>query len=517
MKSRQLLRYCYWIFLGLLAIGWQGMRVAEAPRTPLHVSVDMQVGEEKQITLRNGRTVQLRVISLDEEQDTITRAVRKAEVIVSVDGETVTLVSANYNLPVTVGAVQIDCPITRGYYSDTSRESWALEKDVRLRLWPAGSPWIQPGTFMYPAHQRWFATQTQMANEPTFVDGGEYPRDDIYYHNGLDIGGAEGLTEIVAATDGLVVSSGDHVLEGYEDSPARPRHDVVYVLDDRGWYYRYSHLWAIATIVTPGARVEMGDKIGMLGKEGGSGGWSHLHFDISDRQPSEKWGTEEGYAFLWQSYIDQYKPDVIAVARPHHFVQVGEEVVLDGSKSWSAHGGLERFDWEFTNGEQAATAIVKRAYDKPGTYSEKLKVTDSRGNFDYEFAVVQVVDRSLDPARQSAPGIHAVFYPTQNIQPGDPVTFLTRTFNTPEGNEVWNFGDGSSEVTVHCMPTIGSYFKKLFGGNLENRGDVHDVNGYVKTIHRFEKPGDYIVRVTHQDPRGYTVIDQVHVPVGVKE
>ena len=33
---------------------------------------------------------------------------------------------------------------------------------------------------------------------------------------------------------------------GYEDTPVSPRYDVVYVLDDRGWYYRYSHLHTIS-------------------------------------------------------------------------------------------------------------------------------------------------------------------------------------------------------------------------------------------------------------------------------
>ena len=70
----------------------------------------------------------------------------------------------------------------------------------------------------------------------------------------------------------------------------------------------------------------MGQKIGLLGKEGGSGGWSHLHFDITGRQPSGKWGIIEGYAFLWEAYLREYKPKLLAVARPHHLVAAGEKV-----------------------------------------------------------------------------------------------------------------------------------------------------------------------------------------------
>ncbi len=82
----------------------------------------------------------------------------------------------------------------------------------------------------------------------------------------------------------------------------------------------------------PGRHLKLGDRIGLLGKEGGSGGWSHLHFDINSRQPSGRWGTEEGYAFLWEAYQRQYQPKVIAVARPHHVIWAGEQVQLDGSQ-----------------------------------------------------------------------------------------------------------------------------------------------------------------------------------------
>ncbi len=83
-----------------------------------------------------------------------------------------------------------------------------------------------------------------------------------------------------------------------------------------------------------GRGVKMGQRIGVLGKEGGSGGWSHLHFDITGRQPSGKWGIIEGYAFLWEAYRNEYQPKLLAVARPHHLAAVGEKVVLDGSRSW---------------------------------------------------------------------------------------------------------------------------------------------------------------------------------------
>ena len=140
-----------------------------------------------------------------------------------------------------------DSRVTRGLTGGSKRNVWALDKDARIRLWPAGSPWIRPGTFAYPARQAWFASATQMANEPVHVDGGDKPgKKSVYYHYGLDIGGPEGLVDIVAATDAVVVSRGKEVLDAYrKHAVVHPRYDVLYLRDGRGWYYRYSHLQSI--------------------------------------------------------------------------------------------------------------------------------------------------------------------------------------------------------------------------------------------------------------------------------
>jgi murein DD-endopeptidase MepM/ murein hydrolase activator NlpD len=286
--------------------------------------MDLNAGDAQAVELCNGTRVTVKLLDVRETRDDIRSAVRVARVRVEVDGEAITLHSGNYHLPQRVAGVRIDCPITKGYLGNSNEDAWALEKDARLRLWPADSPLLRPGTFVYPARQRWFASATQMANEPVFVDGGEDPAvRRIYYHYGLDIGGAEALVEVVAATDGLVVSSGKAVLDGYEKTPARPRYDVVYLLDEQGWYYRYSHLHTIDAAVKPGKKIKRGEKLGLLGKEGGSGGWSHLHFDIASKQPSGKWGIQEGYAFLWEAYQNQYHPKIQAVARPHHLAWAG--------------------------------------------------------------------------------------------------------------------------------------------------------------------------------------------------
>jgi murein DD-endopeptidase MepM/ murein hydrolase activator NlpD len=491
---------------GLVVMLWDTALAQTEPALPQPTlappfqTVDLNVGESHEVILE-GRAITVKLLDLKEQSDTLRGAVRRAEVRVEVDGQAISLVSANYRLPVTVGRVQIDCPITRGYTRNSTKTTgglapWGLEKDARLRLWPARSPWLNPDTFSYPAKQAWFASATQMANEPTYVDGGERPgAGNVYYHYGLDIGGAEGLIDVVAATDGLVVSVGKEMLPGYAGTPVAPRYDVIYLLDERGWFYRYSHLHSIAAGLKPGQKVRRGQALGILGKEGGSGGWSHLHFDISGRQPSGRWGIIDGYAFLWEANLRERQPKLIAVARPHHFVAVGEQVQLDGTRSWSAAGPIAKYEWTCTDGQTGEGPSLERTYSRPGVYSEILQVTDREGRIDYDFSIVNVVDR-LHP-EQLPPSIHAAYAPTEGIRPGDAIKFLVRTFRTTDGEETWDFGDGTPPVVVHSDGNVVQLAK----------------DGYAQTVHRFARSGHYLVRVQRTDRRGFTATSRLKVLV----
>jgi hypothetical protein len=463
---------------------------------PLHTTVDLKLGEEHQVRLTDGSKAGVKLIGVDEMCDDVRGAVRHALARVEVNGVPAELSSGNYQLPVTIGGVQIDCPVTGGYLGGSRRNAWALEADARLRLWPAGSHWIAPDAFVYPARQRWFASQTHMGNEPVFVDGPEdATRRDIYYHEGLDFGGAEGMVEAVATSGGLVVSLAGEMLPGYEGTPAETRYDVVYLLDRRGWYHRYSHLKRIDPALQLGGTVQMGQVVGLLGKEGASGGWSHLHYGISCPQPSGAYGAEYGYPFVWQAYRAERSPKLIAVARPHHFLWAGQSATLDASKSWSAGGLPLRFEWSLTDGSTATGPTVQHTYARPGIYCETVKVTDGAGSVDYDFAVVQAANPD-DPAR-GASGIHAAYAPTFGLRPGDAITFKVRSFGTQHGEEVWDFGDGSPQAAVRS------------DGNVT----YHNPDGYAVTTHSFARPGDYIVSVSRTNERGVGAVDRLHVRV----
>ncbi len=470
---------------------------AADPITPLLRTVDLNVGETQTIELCDGTSSTVRLLALSESRDDLRGAVRHANVLVEVNGEQKTLTAAFYRLPVEVGGVQIDCAITRGC-APADKNPWALDADARFRLWPKGSPFIRPETFTYPVKQLWFASDTQMANDPCYVDGGDMPgKTSVYYHWGLDVGGVEGKVEIVAATNGLVVSARGETLENEkQDTPVSPRYDVVYIKDDRGWYYRYSHMQSIDDNVRLGERIAMGSPLGILGKEGGSGGWTHLHFDISTIQPSGRYGIIEAYAFYVQSYFQQYPLPLKAVARPHHIAWVGQTVTLDGSLS-AGFGPVVQYDWTFTDGATAAGERVQRRYEQPGTYSEILQVTDAEGRIDYDFAVVQIFDR--DEPESLPPSIHAAYWPTQDLKVGQEITFAVRSFriDKTDGREQWDFGDGSPAVEVQSDGNAVKLAK----------------DGYALTTHKYEKAGHYLVRVQRTNARGETAIGHVHVRI----
>ncbi|NUQ64814.1 MAG: peptidoglycan DD-metalloendopeptidase family protein [Pirellulales bacterium] len=463
---------------------------------PLMRAVDLNVGQEQEVALADGKKAAVKLLDVQEHRDRVRGALRQVRVVVEVNGQRAELVSATYHLPITVAGVQIDCPITKGYLE--GGDHWGLEADARLRLWPAGSPWIRPGTFSYPVDQRWFAGGTLMSNE---IGDDERPEDKtFYYHWGLDFGGAERLVTVSAATDGIVVSAGEKVLEGEQlPSLVRPRYDVIYLRDGRGWYYRYSHLDSIDPLVLVGARVKQGQKIGALGKEGASGGWTHLHFDIVGLQPSGKHGVIDAYAFVWQVYHDQHPTEVEAVARPRQLAWAGEPVMLDGSRSWSKRGPehIQSYEWTLSNGQTATGPKVEIRYDRAGNYSEILKVTDDQGNIDYDFARVKIAQR--EQPEQHPPGVHAAYWPTFGIKRGDEVTFKARSFavDRNDGCEAWDFGDGSPAVTTQS----------------NSSGDAHAPDGYAITAHRYREPGHYLVSVRRTNQRGQSGTDHLHVVV----
>lgn len=465
----------------------------------LNSIVELDVGDSAKVKLINGETVTLILKQIQIERDAVRGAVRGASIKVEIDGIETVIGSGNYNLPHKIGKIQIDCPVIKEYtVSNYYSHDGTLNKDARFRLWPKDSPLIQPGTFGFPLKQVWFASRMQSQNELAGLGWAEDLESTIPgYHAPHDFGGAEGFDEVFAATDGLVVSSNNEILNGYEDLPGDVRPDVIWIVDGRGWYYRYSHLNSIEPEIIPGSKINLGQKLGYMGKQGGSGGWVHLHFGVHYKNPNTmKWVVEDAYAYLWEAYVNKYKPKIQAVARPRLIAWTNDAIHLDGTRSLSLEDNIVSYEWIFTDGSTAKGAVQKRKYDKAGEYSEILKVTDSQGRISYDFTYVQVFDKQF-PEKQ-VPTIHPSYYPSQNIKAGDSIRFLVRTFGSRTGEETWDFGDGTERVVVNS----GVVERKT-----QNNGK------YAETIHSFSNPGQYVVCVQRTNEFGFTAIGHLRVIV----
>ena len=114
----------------------------------------------------------------------------------------------------------------------------------------------------------------------------------------------------------------------------------------------------------------------------------------------------------------------------------------------------------------------------------------------WDFATVDIVD----PAHrdQRPPAIHASFWPTLHIHPAQAVTFKVRTFGTIDGQEVWDFGDGTTTAATESDGNVRALAK----------------DGYAAITHAFAKPGDYIVRVERANARGERAVARLWVQVG---
>jgi len=469
----------------------------DSPAFPVRVVIELNIGQTREVILVNGETVKLTLLGIEETRYDVRNIVRDVRLRVKVDGEEVVLVCGNYHLPVSIGKVKIDCPAVKNYLSNSMRDHWKITKDARFRLWPMDSPYLKEGTFTYPIKQRWMSNFTHSGNEPSLTGWGvRFDWKKIYYHEGHDIGGADGLDEIVSATDGLVVSIRNQTLDGFEDMPLGGREDRLIVVDNRNWLYLYSHLNSTDPSIKPGDSVKKGQPLGRIGKKGGSGGIVHLHFGIFCKdEPSDEWEVEDAYPYLWEAYKNEYEPKLKAIARPLQILLAGQTARFDGSKSMGMDHPIVSYEWYFGEGSKASGVVQSKRYERAGAYSEILKVTDSKGNIDYDFATVYVYERE-HPEETNIGFIHLAYHSTLDLKAGDDITFLARTFHTGPVKTIWDFGDGTTFVET----TTRGITKK-----------DHSSGAYEKIIHAYLKPGHYLVTVKSVGESGLNSVNHLHV------
>src|SRR5208337_4422432 len=82
---------------------------------PLFRAMDISVGAANSVQLADGKRATVKLLSMGEVRDKARSAIREARVEVEINGIRGALSCGNYQLPVTLGGVQVDCPVTKAY------------------------------------------------------------------------------------------------------------------------------------------------------------------------------------------------------------------------------------------------------------------------------------------------------------------------------------------------------------------------------------------------------------------
>lgn len=211
-------------------------------------------------------------------------------------------------------------------------------------------------------------------------------------------------------------------------------------------FWEYAHLKSLDPKIVLNAHVVRGQTIGILGRTGPSGNFSHMHvgsyLSPRDLDTDNRNSRLNLYPWLVAAYQAQHPKELLAVARPHHTVLTGERVVFDGSNSLAFGGSriVER-RWSFPDGQTVSAARAEKQFDRPGAYLAALWVRDDQGREDVDFSQIKVYDRTT-PER-AMPHIYMTYTPTQEIRPGQPVAFRFWLQGHCDAPIQVDFGDGT--------------------------------------------------------------------------
>jgi murein DD-endopeptidase MepM/ murein hydrolase activator NlpD len=393
--------------------------------------ITLDVDEEYVFVLKDGSRRIIRLVSVKEHRDSVIGRVRRAEVDVQIDGKPVRLICAPYVMPTEINGLRIQADTTSGWQR--------MPKRVQFSVWDATDPIVNTERFVFPvADYLLFSHGMQAYNEVVHLghrDGD--PKGQTFYHDyGVDVAGYEGREEIISPIDGRII----------EIWPSRNNVSSVVVGNDDSLLFSLSHLDSIVPSLQEGIRVEKGGKIGILGKKGASGNFSHLHLgpwlSISALKDKKRCRNLNLYPWLVTTYEAQYGGHLYAVARPHHTVLTGEEVLFDGSNSLAFGTKIASYKWQFHDGATVEESKASKTYNSPGTYIATLWVCDEKGRQDVDFCKVKVFEKS---DRQSGlPTIFMTHTPTADIVVDHPVLFKIWI----QGGDIRqvmtvNFGDGT--------------------------------------------------------------------------
>jgi murein DD-endopeptidase MepM/ murein hydrolase activator NlpD len=437
--------------------------------------VCLDIGEQYRFKMKDGSKKLIRLVSVEEHRDSVVKLVRWADVVIEVEGKNLHLACAPYTMPTEFNGIRIQADTTSAWHP--------LPKRVQFSIWDSSDPIVNTEQFGFPlSNYALFSHGMQAYNEVVhlgWMDG--CPKGVAFYHDyGIDFGGYEGRQSIVSCTDGTVLQLS-----------TERKHIFVVIQDDDGFIWDYGHFDSIALSVKKGTRIKRGQKIGVLGKTGPSGNFSHLHLGTyvsrSDFEADKSNRRLNLYPWIVTTYARQCHESLYAVARPHQTASTGEKVVFDASRCLSFGPKIVSYQWVLPDRQTDRSMKAETIFDKPGIYIATLWIKDEQGNQDVDFGKVKVFTASSPEG--SIPTIYMTHVPAYDIVVDQPVFFQLWLQGVDKGLIEIDFGDG----------TI-----------------IRDYVSYSEIQHSFKSPGIHII-TARSTIDGKPIIQKQKVVVSRKE
>ena len=448
----------------------------EEPRQPVHLDeglperllhtgqtiVCLDIGEEYVYELSNGDEIPIKLKSVEVTRDSVVGLVRSAEVVVELIGfQSRTLRCAPYVMPSVHHWRAFRSPTpSRSHYRhgsfriqvDTTSDWVELPKRVQLSLWDASEPNVDTSRFGFPLRDyRLFVHGMQCYNEPVHLgckDGD--PSGAVFHHSyGIDFAGFEGEMDVLACVEGKVVR-------------LLPDAILVNIEDDAGLIWEYHHLASISPHLREGMRVGKGEKIGVLGRSGPSGNFSHLHVGAYLTPQHMEAGRYtrrlNWYPWMIEAYRELHPEGPLAIAGAHLPVRVGETVTFDGRDSIAGVHGISSYRWELPDGTIVEDHRAEASFEKPGVYVATLTIRDWGGAEDVDFRKIKVY--SEGEPEPFLPAIFATTTPTVEVYAGEPVKFRYWLHGAEEHPFEIDFGDGTKLDDYESFTVVEHAFAK---------------------------------------------------------
>ncbi len=379
------------------------------------------------------------------------RVFRSAEVDIDVSGTPATLVAQPFEMPKIVNGLRLHIETTRAWATGPQLDPMPEVKGaVRFSCVSAGASW-GPIELRFPLRNYRWRANTYGNTWLALV-----PYNKHYYHRGDDFGAIPDRIEVLASLGGVVTRSplpeGDAQSNGLE------------IRCPSGLEISHYHM-NIETIpprLTTNTLVRTGDALGRTGMT-----WDgrksqhndpHLHWGLSVRGK-----PLASYPFLVEAYLRDYADPLLVVAGGYHYATPGETVEFDASRSIARPGRrIVRYQWHLHDGRQVSGPRALLKADRPGLFSEELRLFADDGSEDRDYAQLRVWN--TDPGARFAAGWF-YHWPVREAHPGTPILFWNRLFGTTAPVEI-DFGDGSprakiDQETSHTYQNPGIYTAAL--------------------------------------------------------